>query len=228
MKLPKYANVGPRQIQLPEKFGRLMAIEIAYPTERGEAHFLCRCECGKEKLIRSDHLMSGKIVSCGCRIDEHGIRRWRSIHGQSHTGDGKPSALYSRWKFIRTRCTDKRPEVAKNYANRHIVVCDEWMEFKPFMDWALSSGFREDLQIDRIDNDGPYAPWNCRWVTCKENNNNKRTCRYFMVRGVKMNVTQIAEMLGVSKAFLKYRFDTRPSDKVLRELGLSDELGVML
>jgi len=61
----------------------------------------------------------------------------------------------------------------KRYAGRGIKVAPLWMTYEPFRDWSLANGYRNDLSIDRIDNDGDYAPENCRWVTSKEQARNK-------------------------------------------------------
>ena len=65
-------------------------------------------------------------------------------------------------------------EAKRSYQDRGITVCDEWLVFENFRDWALSHGYKEGLQIDRVNNDAGYCPENCRWVTPKENVNNRR------------------------------------------------------
>ncbi len=75
---------------------------------------------------------------------------------------------------MKRRCYNQKFKQYKDYGGRGIRVCDEWLKsFKNFYDWAMANGFREDLQIDRIDNDGNYEPSNCRWVSAKENANNR-------------------------------------------------------
>ena len=77
------------------------------------------------------------------------------------------------WKGCKNATTMRR------YANRGIVVCEEWRGgFRAFEKWALAHGWRRGLQIDRIDNDGNYKPSNCRFVTPKQNSNNRANRRY--------------------------------------------------
>lgn len=73
------------------------------------------------------------------------------------------------------RCYDEKHKDYTNYGGRGIEVCKEWKESKQsFMEWCLENGFEKGLEIDRIDNDKGYEPTNCRFVTRKENANNRR------------------------------------------------------
>jgi hypothetical protein len=75
---------------------------------------------------------------------------------------------------MRQRCfTPSNPDW-KNYGGRGIAICTEWLEFAPFRDWALRNGYADELTIDRVNNDGPYAPSNCRWATRKQQTEHKR------------------------------------------------------
>jgi len=79
---------------------------------------------------------------------------------------------------MKTRCLNSRIGPFKYYGGCGVIVCDEWRDaFVAFRDWALSHGYRDDLTLDRIDNDGDYEPGNCRWATYKEQGRNKRNNR---------------------------------------------------
>ena len=113
--------------------------------------------------------------------------------GKWHGGVG--SHLYDRWKHIRQRCNNPRARQYPNYGGRGITVCEEWNSFEVFRRWALSNGYRPHLQIDRIDNDGPYSPENCRWTTLTENLRNNRHVHYVEAFGERKALSAWAEDL---------------------------------
>ena len=81
---------------------------------------------------------------------------------------------------MKQRCLNRQYHHYKDYGGRGITVCNEWLEFIPFRDWALNNGYTEGLQINRIENDGNYEPSNCNFVTAKENCQNRRTTKLNM------------------------------------------------
>lgn len=91
-------------------------------------------------------------------------------HGLSKT---KPK-LYRLWSSMSERTTNPNHHAFHRYGGRGITICDEWRyNVLIFIEWALSHGYKEGLQIDRIDNDKGYSPNNCRFVTPKVNSNNR-------------------------------------------------------
>ena len=92
-------------------------------------------------------------------------------------------SLYWAWKAIKQRCKNPKCRAYKNYGGRGISVCKEWENFEGFFNWAVNSGYKKGLDIDRINNNGDYTPNNCRWVSRTENVNNRRNTILLTVDG---------------------------------------------
>ena len=161
----------PKKIDMTGRtIGRLLVIEECGRDARGEALWRCRCECGNEVTVLGSNLRNEHTTSCGC------YQRERT--GEVHTTHGMcKTRIYSVWMDMLVRGGVHKGASEKdkhNYQDRGITVCDDWLIFENFRDWAISHGYKEGLQIDRINNDEGYYPENCRWVTPKENTNNRR------------------------------------------------------
>jgi len=98
-------------------------------------------------------------LSCGCfRYKKHGEYKTR---------------LYKLWGSMKERCLRSNWQYFKYYGGRGITVYKEWLKYIPFRDWALVNGYQDNLEIDRINNDGNYEPDNCRFITSAENARNR-------------------------------------------------------
>ena len=157
--------------------------------------WLCRCECGREKIVQSNHLREGSIRSCGqC---SYKTDHWSRVGGASH------SRLYrSVWNKILQRCYNAANKDYPNYGGRGIKMCDEWKDFLAFQEWALSNGYDPNAKygectLDRIDVNGDYCPENCRFTTTKQQNRNKTNTYWIDVDGERIACSEYAERMNI-------------------------------
>lgn len=159
------------QKMVGQTFDRLTVIALAGRIKKSIMFLCCRCSCGKELIVQGNNVRTGRTRSCGCAAA--GLARLRlTKHGMTGT------YLYKAWYDMQRRCYCKKSQGYLNYGGRGITVCEEWQQsLLLFCEWAMSHGYTEGLEIDRRDNDGPYSPDNCRFVTRIVNVNNTRLLR---------------------------------------------------
>ena len=193
----------PKLIDLTgKKFGKLTVIRYSH-SKNNHRYWMCRCECGKEVSVITSSLKTGNTKSCGCMQN-------RPKHNESRT------KLYSVWNGIRQRCNNKNSKHYKNYGGRGITVCEEWdNSYESFREWALNNGYKQGLEVDRIDNDKGYYPENCRLTTHKQQQSNKRTNRMIEFNGETKTLSQWAEYIGIKPNSLLYRIRDHGEEKAL-------------
>lgn len=116
--------------------------------------------------------------------------------------------LYNIWTQMIQRCTNQNLEHYGRYGGRGISVCDEWMDFEVFAEWAKGNGYKNGLSIDRLDVNGNYEPRNCKWSTDVEQQRNKRNNRSITIKGETKTVAEWAEISGLPYKTLQRRLYT--------------------
>lgn len=181
-----------------KKFNRLTAVRLSHRDNSGRAWWIFRCECGKEKAILGANASGGYIKSCGCL--RHEVCKSRvGVHRMSR------SKIYAVWHSMKNRCLNSKDRYFQIYGGRGIKVCEEWLLFETFAEWASTHGYKDGLTLDRVDNNGEYKPDNCRWATWVEQANNKSNNVILTYEGETMTLKRWAERYDVNYYNLKYR-----------------------
>lgn len=173
-----------------QKFGLLTVIDRDYSYKNPKhTKWICICDCGNQKSVFRNSLISGKTRSCGC-LQNKGTKGINQTHGLSKT------RIYKEWLSMRKRCKPDSSD-AKNYYNRGIKVCDEWQnDFISFYNWAINNGYSDLLTIDRINNDKGYSPNNCRWITNEQQQSNKSNNVKVLYNGKEYCLRQLCQKLN--------------------------------
>lgn len=181
-----------------QKFNRLTV--LGKSDKKGEkVMWKCQCDCGNIIYVATCNLRGNKFKSCGCLKNEKLIQR-STKHNKCHT------RLYLIWKAMKQRCYNQNNKEYNCYGGRGITICDEWKnDFKSFYDWSIQNGYKENLFIDRINNDSNYEPSNCRWADRKTQNNNTRHNHLITYDGKTLTLSQWAELYNLSYGCLKSR-----------------------
>ncbi len=183
-----------------QKFGRLTVIKYLGRDKNYRKRWECKCDCGNNETIAviSYNLKNGNTQSCGCLQKEKTAQANKTHQLSNHR-------IYHIWNNMLARCYNLHSINYNNYGGRGIKVCDEWLIFENFMEWAFANNYQDDLTIDRIDNNDNYCPENCRWVNQKEQQNNKSTNHFLTFNNETLTISQWSEKVKIDKRVLQYR-----------------------
>ena len=176
-----------------KRFGKLTVISRQGTNKHKKVLWLCKCDCGKETLVCGSSLRSRLTLSCGC-YGKQSRKNSITTHNKTHT------RLFRVWQNIKRRCYAKTNPDYKYYGACGVKVCDEWLNsFQAFYDWAMQNGYNESAPkgqctLDRIDTNGNYEPSNCRWVSMKVQNLNRKANVILEYNG-KKQIAKINEKL---------------------------------
>jgi hypothetical protein len=166
-----------------QRFGRLVALALHPERSRfGQTRWVCRCDCGSERIVCAGSLTSGLSKSCNCIRNER-IAKLKYKHGLCR------SRVYWCWKNMKARCFYARHRAYRWYGGRGITVSERWLIFKNF--YADMGDPPPGMSLDRIDPDGNYERTNCRWATVAEQLANRRPRRHPKRRRKRSSVAQL-------------------------------------
>lgn len=200
-------------------FSRLTVLSEAGRDKHEKVMWLCECSCGNKPILSGNTIKSGNTKSCGC-LHKEIMSNILTTHGL------RKHPLYAVWLSMKARCYNESYHQYADYGGRGITICDRWINsFRDFYN-DVAYHYNDNLQLDRVDNDGNYEPSNVRWVTQQQNGMNRRgaTRSTSGYKGVSWNggkgkwVAQIG--LNGKKQHIGYFLDERAAAKAYNTYAL--------
>ena len=195
-KLSGIFNGEPYTVTIGDKFNYLTITKL-YSNRTCDSI----CDCGNTVYgLKVRQLQSGNNKSCGCWNRKAIINR-NTKHGESKT------RLYKIWQGIKKRCYNKKSKRYMDYGGRGIVVCDNWLDWNNFKQWAIENGYTDEMSIERKNYNLNYEPYNCIWIPLPEQSKNRRSCNWITYNGCTLNLTQWANKTGIPRSTLSNRIN---------------------
>lgn len=170
-----------------QTFGDLLVIGRVDNYKIGKKtgiYFLCKCKCGNFSIVVSSTLKNDKFHN-----------RCRECNSKAMAAHGfRKKRLYRTWRDMKQRITNKKSTNYKNYGAKGITVCEEWLDFVNFKDWALSTGYNDTLTIERLDNSKGYCPENCTWIPMEDQCKNRTNTQLFELNWKRKLLREWAEI----------------------------------
>ena len=163
-------------------------------------------QCGETRSIRKEFTQNpsftGRCWKCHGRTT--GMIYGSAVGKTNHRHGLHGTPIYRVWSSMIKRCINPQDPGYRNYGERGITVCESWRHsFEAF--YADMGDQPPGMSLDRVDNDGPYSPGNCRWATVKEQANNRRTNRLITYNGETKPLSWMAHKYGINECTLAQR-----------------------
>ena len=207
-KIPYYI---PNPVYLGKRFYRWTILEFVGRDKDGTSDSnrglvaKCRCTCGTEREVPLSRVVQGNSQSCGCY-------KWEVLTRHGHAGNNlngprkrKRAVEYSVWAQMIARCENPNNAGYHLYGGRGITVCFRWRE--SFSDFLSDMGHRPNnkYSIERINNNGPYSPENCKWALVREQNSNTRRNKFLILDGKRFHLAEWGRRTGFSTHAIQNR-----------------------
>jgi hypothetical protein len=176
-----------------QRFGQITALHPHHKETTKHTYWWCRCDCGHEWAVNLANLKNQR----SCRTC---YTKRRTANYDTQTPE------YRTWRSIKNRCLNARNPRYADYGGRGITVCKRWRESYPNFLADMGPRPSPEHSIDRIDNDGPYSPDNCRWATRAEQLSNRRDNMWVTHNGQTLTLQQWATHFGIPRNTLHYRY----------------------
>jgi len=193
-----------------QQFNNFIVLEFLNKRDKhNKLLWLCECQCENKTLVEvtAQALKKGKRKSCGCT--------YATIVPYSPYKKRLQSIYFN----MISRCYKPSNPSYKYYKEKGIIVCDEWLDKKDgffnFYNWAINNGYQENLTIDRENNHGDYEPLNCRWITMREQSNNRDVTIKINIDGNNIPLSELADDVNINYATLISRIKSGWNDDIL-------------
>lgn len=185
-----------------QRFHRLTVIRRSCDYRRGIPQWLCKCDCGKQTIVRGGQLTTGNTKSCGClNVDVH--RKVCLDRNTTHGLAGSPT--HNCWVNIKQRCENPKASGYSKYGAKGIRLCDRWRSFENFL---ADMGERPTgMTIDRIENSKGYEPGNCRWATQRQQQNNRSNNTHITFNDETLTIMEWSRRTGFGRTTIIHRLD---------------------
>ncbi len=225
---PIYMPQGKTEDLTGRKFNRLTVISW-HGIKHHERTWLCKCDCGNEAIVCSNHLNKGKVKSCGCANIDQVTRMGRANTKHGHWNDGKFTPEYNSWLSMNARCNNVSMHAYSDYGGRGIKICDRWSGDNGFVNFYADMGNKPTPKhtLDRINNNGNYEPSNCRWGTAKQQSRNRRSNHIIEYNGESFCIGEWREIFGLKSSTFygmlqKSDFKIEPNIERIKKLSKTD------
>jgi len=172
-----------------QKFGELTVLYL-YSSINHVLRWVCKCDCGKEKVIIGASITKGHTKSCGCTSHKRQVENTERFHGLRNTPE------YSSWCGMRNRCNCKTHPNYMLYGGRGIKHSERWSKYSNFLE-DMGKKPTPEHTLERIDVNGNYCKENCRWATRLEQSNNTRRNVFYEYNGKKLTVSAWAREYNI-------------------------------